>query len=171
VLVVKCVALAFILIAAHYRVGYRAAMAAVRIAPRAIIRRGDLYLVVRYIDGLGDWFVFPGGGQAHGEDLQQALQREVEEEIGVKPLIRDLRFVRECIASRNNGTNLPRDFHQIEIFFECTIDSDPAVGRVPDPNQTGFEWRTISDLRRQRFFPQLILDFLDKSDAKYLGAC
>jgi 8-oxo-dGTP diphosphatase len=135
---------ALILFAGRYCVRYCAAMPAIRIAPRAIIRRGDLYLVMRYIDSLGDWFVFPGGGQAHGEDLQQALQREVEEEIGVKPFIRDLRFVRECIASRNNSTNLPRDFHQIEIFFDCTIDSDPVVGRGPDPNQTGFEWQTIS---------------------------
>jgi len=42
---------------------------------------------------------------------------------------------------------------------------------VPDQNQTGVEWRDVSDLRGLRFFPQEILEFLDKPNARYLGAC
>jgi 8-oxo-dGTP diphosphatase len=147
-------------------------MPTIRISPRAVIRKGPLFLVVHYIDSIGDWFVFPGGGQAHGEDLHEALQREVEEEIGVKPTIGQLRFVRECIASRLKSSELPADLHQVEVFFDCTIDGDPlASGRVPDRNQIGVEWRDVSELRRLRFFPQAILDLLDKPEARYLGAC
>jgi 8-oxo-dGTP diphosphatase len=147
-------------------------MPTIRTSPRAIIRRGDLYLVVRYRDSIGDWFVFPGGGQEHGEDLHQTLAREVEEEIGVQPVIGELRFVRECIAARIPDGNLPPDFHQLEVFFDCTIGGEALqVGPVPDPNQVGIEWRAIGDLRNQRFYPQAILSLLGETKSKYLGAC
>jgi 8-oxo-dGTP diphosphatase len=147
-------------------------MPAIRISPRAIIRKGNLYLIIHYRDPTGDWFVFPGGGQRHGEDLHQTLLREVEEEIGVKPSIGQLRFVRECIASRHPGSNLPPDFHQLEVFFDCTIDREPLPrGLVPDPHQIGIQWRPASDLRSLRFFPQAILSRLEEPGAKYIGAC
>ena len=51
-------------------------MSMIRLSPRAIIRRGDLYLVIRYHDASGEWFAFPGGGQRHGESLHEALRRD-----------------------------------------------------------------------------------------------
>jgi 8-oxo-dGTP pyrophosphatase MutT (NUDIX family) len=147
-------------------------MPTIRISPRAIIRRGQLFLVVHYFDRTGDWYIFPGGGQQHGEDLHQTLRREVEEEIGVSPSIGQLRFVRECIASRLPASALAPDFHQLEIFFDCTIDQDPLpAGQTPDPHQVGIEWRAVPDLRNCRFFPQAILDLLDEPQSRYLGAC
>src|SRR5262245_11175944 len=147
-------------------------MSNVRTSSRAILRRGDTYLVVRYRDAQGDWFVFPGGGQQHGEDLHEALAREVREEIGARIVIGPLRFVRESIAARHPSGNLPRQFHQVEIFFDCTLEDEPLqAGSEPDPTQTGVEWLTIVELQAQRFFPQAILANLAGAGGKYLGVC
>ena len=129
--------------------------------------------MVRYSDSLGDWFVFPGGGQQHGEDLHETLVREVEEETGIKPAIGKLRFVRECIAARHQNGNLPASFHQLEVFFDCYLaDGAPITGgKVPDPGQLGVEWRSVAELRQLRFFPAAILDLLEIPAAKYVGAC
>ncbi len=94
-------------------------MAIVRTSPRAIIRRGNKYLVVHYQDASGNWSAFSGGGQLNGEDLHQALRREIYEEIGVVPKVGVLRFVRECIAARDNNGSLPADFHQLELSLNA----------------------------------------------------
>ncbi|HVT89612.1 MAG TPA: NUDIX domain-containing protein [Tepidisphaeraceae bacterium] len=146
-------------------------MPTIRTSPRAIIRRDNRYLVVRYQDSAGHWFVFPGGGQKHNEDLHQALLREVEEEIGVVPTIGRLRFVRECIADRIPESNLSPGFHQLEIFFDCTIPDGPVVsGPAPDPNQLGVDWMTTNELREIRFYPQAIVHLLNDDRAQFVGA-
>ncbi len=147
-------------------------MPTIRISPRAIIRRDGRYLVVRCRDDRGDWFVFPGGGQHPGEDLHEALTREAEEEVGARPVIGALRCVRECIAARIAGSNLPSEFHQLEVFFDCTIrEGSLSPGHTPDPGQVGLAWMTIGEMRQARFFPQAILDRLDDDHAVYVGAC
>jgi 8-oxo-dGTP pyrophosphatase MutT (NUDIX family) len=146
---------------------------AVRISPRAVIRQGDRYLVVRYRDPAGDWYVFPGGGQRPGEDLHQALIREVREEIGVAPTVGALACVRECIADRlPPSTTLRPGFHQLELFFHCDLNgATPTGGLTPDPNQSGIAWHTLAELRLLRFFPQLILRVLEGPAPTYLGVC
>lgn len=57
-------------------------MYSIRTAARAIIRRGDELLVIRYRDEQGEWFGLPGGGQQHGEGMPLTLVREVGEETG-----------------------------------------------------------------------------------------
>jgi 8-oxo-dGTP diphosphatase len=147
-------------------------MKTIRITPRAIIRRGDHLLVIHYVDQVGDWFALPGGGQQHGEDLHQTLEREVKEEIGIKLSIGRVRFIRECIAARDRDSSLPADFHQLEVFFECSIHADSLPsGLIPDANQIGVEWRAVDELLNMRFFPKDILSLLETPEAKYLGVC
>lgn len=144
----------------------------VRTSSRAIIRRGDQYLVIRCQDEQGDWFVFPGGGQQHGEDLHQALLREVHEETGAMVAVGPLRFVRECIAARNPSGNLPSDIHQLELFFECSLVAEPVgLGTVPDRGQLGVEWLSLVELHRRRFFPSRLLARLGDTGASYIGVC
>ena len=99
----------------------------VRTSARAIIQRGDELLVVRYEDEEGSWYVLPGGGQHHGESLESALLREVEEETGARIRVGPLRFVRECVAGPGGGRSMPAGFHQVELVFSCELVTPPVA--------------------------------------------
>jgi 8-oxo-dGTP pyrophosphatase MutT (NUDIX family) len=145
-------------------------MGTIRTSARALIERDGSLLVVRYRDERGDWYVLPGGGQRPGEGLEASLVREVLEETGAAVRVGPLRFVRECIAGPD-ARALPPDFHQVEFFFRCDLLRPAAgTGLVPDRNQAGVEWRTREDLRGLCFFPQALLDALDRGQPfGYLG--
>lgn len=52
-----------------------------RIAAKALIVNNKQLLVTKELDD--EWWSLPGGGIEHGEDISQALKREIEEEIGI----------------------------------------------------------------------------------------
>jgi 8-oxo-dGTP diphosphatase len=54
-----------------------------RISAKAIITNDDKVLLVHEKDT--DWWGFPGGGIDYGETIHEALIREVNEELGVRP--------------------------------------------------------------------------------------
>jgi 8-oxo-dGTP pyrophosphatase MutT (NUDIX family) len=65
----------------------------------AVIRRGGRYLMIQRAAGTlaaGSW-CFVGGGVKPGETLEQALVREVQEEVGLE--IQPLRKIWECLSA------------------------------------------------------------------------
>jgi ADP-ribose pyrophosphatase YjhB (NUDIX family) len=140
-----------------------------RTAARAIIERAGSLLVLRYRDGRGDWYTLPGGAQRHGEGLVAAVAREVAEETGLRIRVGPLRFVRECIAA-DGGRGLPPGFHQVEFYFSCEVVGPVGTADEPDPGQVGTEWCRLAELRDRCFFPQALLDALERGEAfGYLG--
>lgn len=144
-----------------------------RISARACVRRNGHILLSKYKDDRGFWYVMPGGGQCAGETLQECLVREVEEELGVVVKVGNLMYIREIIADRHEDTNLPDGFHQVEVFFECSLPdgSEPQLGRTPDPGQVGHEWVGLDRLTEILFFPIGIADKVTHPDLSglYLG--
>jgi TDG/mug DNA glycosylase family protein len=49
----------------------------------AVVDDRGRILLLRYGDRYGDWWITPGGGREEGEDAEQALRRELEEEVGL----------------------------------------------------------------------------------------
>ncbi len=145
-------------------------MPQIRTSARAILEQTGRLLVVAYHDARGPWYTLPGGGQRHRETLEETLVREVAEETGARVRVGKLRFVRECIAGPNSRA-LPPDFHQVELLFACElIEPILGAGSAPDSTQVGVEWRTTAELRRRAFFPQALLDALDRGqEFGYLG--
>lgn len=134
-------------------------------------------MVVEYADARGPWFVMPGGGQKQGETLHECLLREVEEEVGLRVDVGPLLCVREVIADRLAGSLLPAGFHQVEVFFRCSLcsehaDATPTVGDNPDPGQAGAAWIELDRLRHLRFFPEGLATVLADPSwyGGYLGA-
>ena len=62
----------------------------IRNAVRALIIREGRILLLRKEDERGERFALPGGAQDLGETLEQALNRECQEEIGTGVQIIDL---------------------------------------------------------------------------------
>ena len=143
------------------------------ISARACIRKDGAILLSKYEDDRGYWYVMPGGGQRLGETLQECLIREVREELGAVIEVHEMMYVREIIADRHEDTNLPEGFHQVEIFFACSLPegAEPEMGKCPDADQVGHEWVNVQRLRDILFFPIDIADRIDDSQlaGRYLG--
>lgn len=100
-----------------------------RLATRAIIVRNGRLLLVNAYPGQGsDLWCAPGGGVEPGRSLTENLMREVHEECGLTVAVGALALVNEFHDPRSG-------FHQVELFFRCTI-----TGGRPDPDWCDPDW-------------------------------
>lgn len=85
-----------------------------RVAIRALITQNDKVLLVKEDE---EWWAFPGGGIDHGEAIESALTREIEEELGVpaKEVSSDFQIAYYNIGSVVNF--VPR----MNLFFKVSI--------------------------------------------------
>ncbi len=94
-----------------------------RLAVRALILHQDrLLLVNAYPGGQSDLWCAPGGGVEPGASLPDNLIREVHEETGLSIAVGEPALINEF---HDPGTG----FHQVDLFFRCTITGghlDPA---------------------------------------------
>lgn len=147
---------------------------AVRVSVKAVIIRDNRVLLVRNTDELGDWYLLPGGGQAHGETLEEALQRECHEEIGVRVVMGRLLFIRDYIAANHEFAREDAGVHQLELMFRCRLlpGMSPSCGGTPDPFQSGIDWLPLHGLEGFRLYPSPLRRLLGSPlprGAVYLG--
>jgi 8-oxo-dGTP pyrophosphatase MutT (NUDIX family) len=143
----------------------------IRNSVKAIIIRDGHVLLTKNEDKDGFFYLFPGGGQNAGEDMRTALRRECLEEIGVLVSVGGLRWVRDYIAQNHEFAQFDGDVHQVELYFECTIESDsePSNGTGKDTNQVSVEWVALDRLDTVKVYPKIFQKGLDQFDAIYLG--
>jgi 8-oxo-dGTP diphosphatase len=147
----------------------------VRVSVKAIVLVDGRILLARHRDRHGNWYSLPGGGQEHGETLEEAVRRECLEETGFRIRLGPLLFVRDYIAAHHEFAEEDPGAHQVELMFQCQLldeKQDPG-GRVPDPMQTGVEWVEVSPLATCRLYPKavarLLANGLPTSGPVYLG--
>lgn len=132
-----------------------------------IIRRGKL-LVLRKRKGGDVFYVLPGGGQDHGETLEEALLREVHEEAGARVTAGDLLFVREYRGRNHEFRDDHHHVHQVEFFFRARLKpgSEPKQGKAPDSLQEAIEWISLAELARKNFYPKSLRKILAGASVK-----
>ena len=115
----------------------------IRIAARALIMQEHrLLLVNAYGGGKSDLWCAPGGGVEPHASLPDNLAREVFEETGLTVSVGAPALVNEFHAPE-------RDFHQIDIYFRCTI----AAGQLDD------NWIDPENIvTKRRFFSRAEMD-------------
>ena len=107
-----------------------------RLAVRALILHQDrLLLVNAYAGGVSDLWCAPGGGVESGASLPDNLRREVLEETGLT-----ISVGAPCLV--NEFHDPPRGFHQVDVYFRCTIE----LGEVTD------DWRDPEGIVTERRF-------------------
>ena len=103
----------------------------------AVIRDGDRVLIQRRRAGgsLVDWWEFPGGKRQPGESRAEAVQREVQEELGIEV---DAGAVL-CEAE----TRGPKETLAL-VFMDCLWRGGAPMAR----DGQVFEWVPVRDLSR-----------------------
>jgi 8-oxo-dGTP pyrophosphatase MutT (NUDIX family) len=110
----------------------------VRLAVRALIlREGRLLLVNAWPGGQSDLWCAPGGGVEPHASLHDNLVREVHEETGLTVAVGDAALV-------NEFHDPSRRFHQVEIFFRCTVLAGDLSANWRDPEGVVAERRFFS---------------------------
>ncbi|MGN0834633.1 MAG: NUDIX domain-containing protein [Candidatus Spyradosoma sp.] len=148
----------------------------IRVAARAVVVRDDKLLAVILRDQSGPFYVLPGGGQKHGEELYNTVRRECAEELGISVEPYKMLYVREYIGKNHDFAARHKHFHQVEVVFACDLVEEGNIGHgsEEDSRQVGYKWIPLSELRETRFFPSLFKTFLnDKNELEiptdYLG--
>jgi len=129
-----------------------------RPSAKAVVVRNGRVLANHHrpVDGVPEWFGFPGGGQRPGETLVDALRREVAEETGclVEPI--RLLWVRELIVALRPELPFDPADHAIEFMFESRLIDDRGAPTDPDTDQVGTVWLSADGLAGREFFPRAL---------------
>ena len=146
----------------------------IRNAARAVILQDNHILLLRK-DGYeqGERYALPGGGQDLGETLEQALNRECQEEIDTLVEIHDLVYVADTFKPRD--TVPPGTRHLVEFLFACTVPADytPRNGHHPDKHQVEVVWAALDKLAGMPLYPRSLAPYLaalrENTGSIYLG--
>ena len=135
----------------------------IRNSAKAVIIQDNKLLVIKKEDTDGYYFILPGGGQEHDENLHQTLKRECIEEIGVEIVIKDLIFIREYIGKNHEYSSSDFQVHKTEFMFSCSLregKKNITNGEAPDDGQIGVDWLSLSKLLQHRLYPQKMRKYL-----------
>ncbi len=142
-------------------------MRSMRTSAKALIIRDGKMAAIKISSGGEEWYIMPGGGQETEETLEEAVRREVAEELGINIQCGELLFVVEGVHGE--------DFHRVDLVFSCEYLSDIESPELHgDTNQVGIEWLDIAALNHQPIYPsklrrQIMNVFEGKPHKVYLG--
>ena len=150
---------------------------AIRNSAKAVIIQDSKLLAIKKEDKDGYYFILPGGGQEHGENLHETLKRECMEEIGVEIEVGDMIFIREYIGKNHEHAAIHFHAHQTEFMFLCRLkDRNVSIenGISPDVGQIGVEWLSVTELLQHSLYPRkmrkYIIDYFNgEKPPTYLG--
>lgn len=149
----------------------------IRNSAKAIIVKNSMLLLTKNVDSEGVFYLFPGGGQNHGETLIEAVKRECVEEVGAKVTVKEMLHIREYIGKNHEHSSFDSSIHQMEYYFKCELLTDDdhfLTPKNPDSHQTGIEWIAVNELQELRLYPRALIPAMldlvnDRLGTIYLG--
>ena len=129
------------------------------------IREGNVLLAqVAPAHSAAKPWTLPGGGMEWGESPRETLEREFEEETGLRPRILHPLFVRSHVVD-NAAVNRP--IHNLQIVFEA------SASGVPRPEADGStidaRWVPLGETDALRTVP-LVRDALEQWESRDLSS-
>ena len=136
-----------------------------------VLEHKNKYLVVKM--NSNTFYCLPGGHVELGEDTNQAVLREMREELGFEVKIQKLVAIHQNFFKANDGKN----FHEIGVYYvvnavdEKNINDKDYVREELDKGKLqhlDFKWFTKEQLSKQDFRPKFIVSCLDKLSPELL---
>jgi 8-oxo-dGTP diphosphatase len=97
-----------------------------RLAVRGIVMREERLLLVNAWKGKDHIWCAPGGGVEPHSSLPDNLAREIHEETGLT-----VRVGAPCLVNEFHDPD--HDFHQVDVYFRCTLIAGDPEGDWTDP--------------------------------------
>lgn len=97
-----------------------------RLAVRAILMQDDRLLLVNAWRDKAHLWCAPGGGVDRHASLPDNLKREIYEECGLTVTVGEV-----CLVNEFNDA--AHDFHQVDIYFRCTLVGGAISADWQDP--------------------------------------
>lgn len=131
----------------------------IRVSAKALVYRNSEILASHYKKGDREWYVIPGGGVNREETAVEGVVREVQEETGYIIQVEKMAFVREFIPSRLDRHIFTEGFHQLELYFICSLlEDDPLEPTEHDINQVGCQWLPLENLHQFHLYPISLIE-------------
>ena len=111
-----------------------------RVAARVLVVNDGKVLLVKEADD--DWWALPGGGIDHGESIETAVTREVEEELGVPAGQVSSNFEIVYYDIGNVVNAVPR----MNLFFKITV---PEASLKRTDHVSDWRWFTKDEFLNQ----------------------
>ncbi len=118
----------------------------VTVGVRAVIRKGNSILLAQPKDA--DFHFFPGGGLEFNETAEDAVERELKEELGMKS--------KGCVfigANENRFSDESGDHHGIDLVFAAKADQ---VHTESQEKHITFSLIKIEDLAKTKILPKTL---------------
>jgi len=121
----------------------------VRLAVRGLLMRDDRLLLVNAYAGRDDLWCAPGGGVEPHQSLPENLAREIYEETGLTVSVGA-----HCLV--NEFHDPTGDFHQVDIYFRCTLVAGDISRDWQDPERIVSlrRWVTRAEMAGMRVKPE-----------------
>ena len=113
-----------------------------RVSIKAIIVRDHQLLMTHEQDG---WYSLPGGGMIHGSDIETTLNRELEEELRLKP--EAVRIHPQIVAAR--FSSMTRGIPRANLYVRVDLLEDTAVQN----GELEHLWAKTADLDKLELSP------------------
>lgn len=139
----------------------------IKIRPAVLIIENQKVLTMQYCYGNQDVYNFPGGNLELGEYLNEALAREMEEELGIKVEVGELILIGEVHFSEQKKQTL-------HLLFDGKIIEGTPILNPKETSALAIKWLPIEELLEVNLYPNVsnkIQEYLaGKLANKYIGS-
>ncbi|MEI8327953.1 MAG: NUDIX domain-containing protein [Candidatus Taylorbacteria bacterium] len=132
----------------------------------AVIYKDEKLLLFRRVKPNAEYFVFPGGGVNDGETVEDALHREVEEELTLKIINYKHLLSINNLKIDNVAINYPTEDQDHHYYLVTDFHGIPELGgsekeSANESNQYHIEWFTFDELKNvENIYPRNIAGML-----------
>lgn len=128
----------------------------------AIIYNKDKTKILLFYGNDMDYYMLPGGKVHQLEKSEDAIKREIIEELGLNNLKFDLVGISEEIVKDKKN-----DIHQITLTYKCIYEDEISkeLFKSIESDWINFKWVDINELDNYKIHPSNVKELIKNSDS------